>query len=842
MQVVVTDPTGGDAATKLPEQPRLNHAGKTLVALDSGQPDHIFDAPAAARVTARFRVPQRPAKALRCEWTIESPQLPEPVQGSQALALDDAAREITIECPAAEVNACYDLTVRLFDGDVLLDRALLRVGRRVPEPTAEKSEALPDYRQVLFPGPTVGLSAPHISHPATPGGPPPTAAEQERLFEQSLDQAAEIVGTDLALVRVYVEWSEVEPLPGLYCTDALEQRLALARAKGVRVVVALGSGAPPWLPHESIRGQYGLERHGTLQKWRYHAANRLASAWAPVYGHGVAAAFEALSRRLAANPAVVGYHTHTTESLFDAYGTISDYSPWARRAFAAFLRDRRGLSLEDVNTRYGTAWKSWDEVQLPQAGLPEDGSEQSPAWGDFSAFKQQTVRHGLFDLCVNALRRIGDPRPVTFYHENFGGNVDEYWSDCARLGAVPMGGMGNSPTGEYMHHVRAAIYGGVYSHEPHSAYFHPSGANALHIAGDVLSGAFAVGGYGGMMFFYYHPREMAANAKLRELVAGHLRALRERGASRLPPFDLAIYLPCGVDQFGGRRFGSYPHSGMTLCWEALHRERLLPGILTRFAPSEAWAGLKLVCVEDCGMDRAEIERVTRQVREGGKLFLSSAEDFALLRALGFPENHGLDYDYKGQAEIALRPPFFADRKTLHLRTGAPTADVVLPVGAEVLGIFADGRPGVVKWSYGQGEVVAVLGKMRSYLQPGEGSFLADLRRWAGIAKPNLTVTPNDPRVFASVSERDGVQYLAVFRNGPSTYTSWAVGVSRDEPDELLAVRVGLPRIAEGAYQVRRIGVGAENLGLKTAAQLIEGIEVTLQQSELQVFAIEPAER
>jgi hypothetical protein len=299
-------------------------------------------------------------------------------------------------------------------------------------------------------------------------------------------------------------------------------------------------------------------------------------------------------------------------------------------------------------------------------------------------------------------------------------------------------------------------------------------------------------------------------------------------------------------------FGSYPHSGMTLCWEALHRERLLPGILTRLAPPEAWSGLKLVCVEDCGaMGRGEIERLRRQVRAGGKLFLSSeegrrvldepaVEDFALLRALGFPENHGLDYDSQGRAELALRPPFFTDRKRLHLRTGAPTADIVLPAGAEVLGTFADGRPGVIKWSYGQGEVVAVLGKLQSYLQPGEGSFLADLRRWAGIAKPNLTVTPNDPRVFASVSERDGVQYLAVFRSGPTTYNRDPLGVRPDEPDEPLAVRVGLPRLAGGTYQLRRIGVGAEDLGEKTAAQLVEGIGVALRHSELQVFAIEPA--
>ena len=153
-----------------------------------------------------------------------------------------------------------------------------------------------------------------------------------------------------------------------------------------------------------------------------------------------------------------------------------------------------------------------------------------------------------------------------------------------------------------------------------------------------------------------------------------------------------------------------------------------------------------------------------------------------------------------------------------------------------------GRPTrTVSGSSGRGEVVAVLGRLRSYLQPGEGSFLADLRRWAGIAKPNLTVTPNDRRVFASVSERDGVQYLAVFRSGSTTYNRHQVGVRPDEPDDPLTVRAGLPRMAEGSYHVRRIGVGAEDLGVKTAAQLIEGIEITPQQSELQVFAIEPVE-
>jgi hypothetical protein len=69
-----------------------------------------------------------------------------------------------------------------------------------------------------------------------------------------------------------------------------------------------------------------------------------------------------------------------------------------------------------------------------------------------------------------------------------------------------------------------------------------------------------------------------------------------------------------------------------------------------------------------------------------------------------------------------------------------------------------------------------------------------------------------------------------------------VGVRPDEPDEPLDVRIGLPRVAEGSYHVRRIGVGAKDLGVKSAEQLVEGISVTLRHSELQIYRIEPTRR
>ena len=288
MQVVVTDPAAGDDASQAAEQPRLSHAGNALIALDTGRPDHVFEAPAAVRVTARFRPPQRPAKMLRCEWTIASPQLPEPLQGGQALRGRRPRPGDRHRMPGGRGH-------RLLRADraSVRRRRLARPGTAAGRParagacrgTHRASAGLPGR---LVSRPDSRPEAPWISHPVTPGGPPPTAAEQRRLFEQSLDQAAGIVGQDLALVRLSVPWDDFEPLPGLYCFHALEQRLALARAKGLRAAVFFElKPAPQWLPHEAMRGQYGIERHGTLQNWNYHAADRLASVWGsgPRAGH-----------------------------------------------------------------------------------------------------------------------------------------------------------------------------------------------------------------------------------------------------------------------------------------------------------------------------------------------------------------------------------------------------------------------------------------------------------------------------------------------------------------------------------------------------------------------------
>ena len=94
MQYIVMDPAvaGNDAAraTEQPERPRLSHAGNALIALDTGRPNHIFDAPAAGRVTARSaRATAREPALLRMEHRIT------PTAGA------GAGRPATCEAPDA---------------------------------------------------------------------------------------------------------------------------------------------------------------------------------------------------------------------------------------------------------------------------------------------------------------------------------------------------------------------------------------------------------------------------------------------------------------------------------------------------------------------------------------------------------------------------------------------------------------------------------------------------------------------------------------------------------------------------------------------------------------------
>ena len=232
-----------------------------------------------------------------------------------------------------------------------------------------------------LPRATVGLQVPHLHHPAIPGGEPPSPCGAKAVVRAVAGSGG---GTSLGqiwpwCVSEYILGKYFEPLSGLNCSDGLHQQLALILRKGLRAEVNLNltrHAIPQWLPHESMhRGQYGIERHGSLNaafgspahKWRHLIWRGSGSrrSGAPVTGRPPWRP----SRCLA------GVWPRTPKSRAitpippNRPGTPMASSPTTRpgrAAFAVFLRDRRGLSLEDVNTRYGTAWKSWDEVQLPR--------------------------------------------------------------------------------------------------------------------------------------------------------------------------------------------------------------------------------------------------------------------------------------------------------------------------------------------------------------------------------------------------------------------------------------------------------------------------------------------
>lgn len=162
-----------------------------------------------------------------------------------------------------------------------------------------------------------------------------------------------------ATVGVF-SWAAIEPEPGVYRFDWLDEALDRLHANGVRVVLATPTASPPpWfsrLHPESLPVTIDGVRllHGSRDT--YNPA-------APAYREACRRITRVLAERYADHPALTMWHLH------NEYGTVS-YGPVTDTAFRAWLRGRYG-DLETLNRTWNTAFWSqvyseWDDIHAPQ--------------------------------------------------------------------------------------------------------------------------------------------------------------------------------------------------------------------------------------------------------------------------------------------------------------------------------------------------------------------------------------------------------------------------------------------------------------------------------------------
>ncbi|MGW2208855.1 beta-galactosidase [Streptomyces sp. NPDC001781] len=169
-------------------------------------------------------------------------------------------------------------------------------------------------------------------------------------------------GVNLVTVGVF-SWSRVEPRPGAYDWELLDEVLDLLHAHGIAVDLATPTAAPPPWFTKLHPDALPVTASGTRLS---HGSRQAFCPSSPAYAEAADALVTALAARYADHPAVALWHVHNEWGNHNALC----YCDTSAAAFRSWLRERYA-TLESLNSAWGTDFWSqrygdWDEIDPPR--------------------------------------------------------------------------------------------------------------------------------------------------------------------------------------------------------------------------------------------------------------------------------------------------------------------------------------------------------------------------------------------------------------------------------------------------------------------------------------------
>ncbi|TCC00306.1 beta-galactosidase [Micromonospora zingiberis] len=165
---------------------------------------------------------------------------------------------------------------------------------------------------------------------------------------------------NLVTVGVFA-WSRLEPAPGRYTFDWLDQVLDLLHAGGIRVALATPTASPPPWFSSAHPGALPVTADGVRL---HHGSRDTYCAAAPAYRTAALRIAAALADRYAHHPALALWHVH------NEYGT-SCHCEHTARAFRRWLAERHGdlAALNDawVTSFWSQHYSDWAQITTPRA-------------------------------------------------------------------------------------------------------------------------------------------------------------------------------------------------------------------------------------------------------------------------------------------------------------------------------------------------------------------------------------------------------------------------------------------------------------------------------------------
>ncbi|WP_306117307.1 MULTISPECIES: beta-galactosidase [unclassified Roseitalea] len=199
--------------------------------------------------------------------------------------------------------------------------------------------------------------------------------------------AALMVEAGISHVRIgEFAWSRLEPEPGRYDFDWLDDAFEVLHAAGLRVIVGTPTATPPkWLVDampdmvaidaEGRPRGFGSRRHYCFSHRGYRAE--------------CARIVEALARRYGTHPALEAWQT---DNEYGCHDTVVSHSAAARDEFRDWLAQKY-QSVDSLNRAWGNvfwsmAYRAFDEIELPNLTV----TEPNPAHVmDFRRFSSEQV-------------------------------------------------------------------------------------------------------------------------------------------------------------------------------------------------------------------------------------------------------------------------------------------------------------------------------------------------------------------------------------------------------------------------------------------------------------------
>ncbi|WP_436399088.1 beta-galactosidase [Roseobacter sp. S98] len=264
--------------------------------------------------------------------------------------------------------------------------------------------------------------------------------------------AADMVAAGISWVRIgEFAWSRIEPKPGEFVFDWLDDAIAVLSDAGLKVILGTPTCTPPVWMTELFPDMLALDAHGHL---RGFGSRRHYCFSHEGYRAAAADICAVLGDRYGRDPRI---HAWQIDNEYGCHDTVLSWSDAAGDAFRAWLAERYG-TVDALNTAWGNVFWSmeysdFNQICLPNMTVTQPNPSHELAFRRFSS--DQVVRW--HEAQVAALRDRTDAplvhnymgRVLDFDHFDVGASID-----IASWDSYPIGFLSDRLEGTAEHKAR----------------------------------------------------------------------------------------------------------------------------------------------------------------------------------------------------------------------------------------------------------------------------------------------------------------------------------------------------------------------------------------------------